>query len=209
MFTLEQSWRQCFADMGGLQPPSHVWAALLARYGETHRAYHTTQHLAECFDWFEQVRAHATRPGELAFALFYHDAIYDTHASDNEERSAQLAANILAEYVGGDSHSERVVDLILATKQDTIPKSEDANLLVDIDLSILGCERARFDEYERQIRLEYQWVPAEAFREGRRRVLTQFLGRSTIYDTDYFRERLEATARENLRHSLKVLDTSD
>jgi predicted metal-dependent HD superfamily phosphohydrolase len=108
--------------------------------------------------------------------------------------------------VGGDSHSDRVVDLILATKHDSIPQSADAKLLVDIDLSILGSERARFDQYERQVGVEYQWVPIEAFREGRHRILTQFLARPTIYNTDHCRERLEAVARDNLRYSLTKLD---
>jgi len=190
-------------------PPPCVWEQLVARYSEPQRAYHTLRHLKECFGWFEQVRRIARQPGEIAFALFYHDAIYDTHAPGNEEQSADLAEDILTEYVRGDSEPARVRALILATKHDAQPMDQDAKLLVDIDLSILGSPSARFEEYERRIRSEYKWVAAEAFRNGRRRVLSQFLNRPSIYSCDYFRERLESTARSNLLWSLNRIDEID
>ena len=78
-------------------------------------------------------------------------------------------------------------------------------LVVDVDLSILGAPDARFAEYERQIRQEYAWVPPDAFRERRARVLGSFLGRPALYGTAHFATRLEARARENLRRSLARL----
>jgi predicted metal-dependent HD superfamily phosphohydrolase len=182
-----------------------VWEELRARYSEPHRAYHTLQHLEECFGWFEQVRALARQPGEIAFALFYHDAIYDTHASDNEAQSAKLAADVLGEYVRGDSDAARISSLIMATKHDAAPTDADARLLVDIDLSILGAEPARFDAYERQIRVEYEWVPADQFRTRRGQILQQMLARPTLYGLAFFRDRLEAKARENLARSVAAL----
>ena len=41
------------------------------------------------------MRPLATQPDAMEIALWYHDAIYDTHAADNEEQSATLAAHIL------------------------------------------------------------------------------------------------------------------
>jgi len=187
-------------------PPACVWDELVLRYSERERAYHTIRHLEECFGWFEQVRTLAARPGEISFALFYHDAIYDTHAADNEERSADLATHILSEYVRGDSDAERIHSLILATKHDAEPEDGDARLLVDIDLSILAAAPARFDEYERDIRKEYEWVGIEDFRKSRRRVLERFLTRPAIYGSPIFRERLEAAARSNLRRSIANID---
>ncbi len=183
-----------------------MWEQLQARYSEPHRAYHTLQHLQECFTWFGQVRALAVRPGDVAFALFYHDAIYDPRAANNEEQSANLATSVLSEYVRGDSEPERVVSLIWATKHDAVPEDDDARLLVDIDLSILGAAAARFDEYEQQIRKEYDWVAPDAFREGRSRVLERFLVRPAIYGCPFFHERLEAIARINLARSLARLN---
>lgn len=205
MSTLERWWRRCFEDIGGSEPPDCVWEELQARYSEPHRAYHTLQHLEECFGWFEQVRALARQPGDIAFALFYHDAIYDTHASDNEAQSAKLAADVLGEYVRGDSDAARVSSLIMATKHDAEPRDADASLLVDIDLSILGAEPARFDEYERQVRFEYEWVPVEQFRARRGQILQQLLARPTLYGMAFFRDRLEAKARQNLARSVAAL----
>jgi predicted metal-dependent HD superfamily phosphohydrolase len=203
---LKEAWKRCFDDLGGSMPPPCVWEELVLRYGEHQRAYHTIRHLEECFGWFAQVRSIAARPGEISFALFYHDAIYDTHAADNEERSADLAANVLHEHVRGDSNAERIRSLILATKHDAELEDSDARLLVDIDLSILGAPPERFDEYEREIRKEYEWVGIEDFRRGRRRVLERFLDRPAIYGSSHFHERLEAPARANLRRSVVNID---
>jgi predicted metal-dependent HD superfamily phosphohydrolase len=203
--TLADAWQRCFADLDGSEPPSCTWDELQARYSEPHRAYHTLQHLEECFVWFEQTRSLARAPGEIAFALFYHDAVYDTHASDSEEKSATLAANVFEEYVCAFPDARRIVDLIFATKHDAVPKDADAHLLVDIDLAILGAAQQRFDEYERQVRFEYQWVAEDAFRAGRKRILEQFLARPALYNTSFFRERLEAPARANLARSIAAL----
>ena len=209
MQPLEREWRECFRDLGGSEPPPCVWDELRARYSELHRAYHTLQHLEECFTWLEKTRSLAAHPGEVAFALFYHDAIYDTHAPDNEQRSAELAAAVLDEYVRGDSETRRVVALVLATKHDAVPEGEDAQLLVDIDLSILGTSRERFDEYEGQIRKEYAWVTPDAFRDGRRKVMEAFLSRPTIYNLPIFKERLEAAAQSNLEWCLGKVNAGE
>jgi len=203
--TLAAAWQRCFVELDGCEPPPCAWEELQARYSEPHRAYHTLQHLEECFAWFEQARSLARAPGEIAFALFYHDAVYDTHASDSEERSAALAVHVIDEYVRGSARPDRIVELIMTTKHNAVPKDSDAQLLVDIDLAILGAAQQRFDEYERQVRFEYQWVEEDAFRAGRKRILEQFLARPTLYNTAFFRERLEAPARANLARSIAAL----
>ena len=95
--------------------------------------------------------------------------------------------------------AQRVHDLVMATRHTAVPSGQDDRLLVDIDLSILGAERARFDEYEQQIRREYAYVPGFLFRRKRREILTGFLDRPAIYSTPHFHDRLEARARDNLR----------
>lgn len=102
MGILEAAWVQCFVDLDTSHPPACAFDEMHARYSEPHRAYHTLQHLEECMAWVGQVRNLLHEPGEVAFALFYHDVIYDTHASDNEARSADLALDVLGEYTGVD-----------------------------------------------------------------------------------------------------------
>jgi predicted metal-dependent HD superfamily phosphohydrolase len=203
---LAECWTRCFIDLDVAVPPPCAFDEIVARYSEPHRAYHTTQHLQECFGRFEFARALIQRPGEVAVAPFYHDAIHDTHARDSEEQSATLAANVLEEYCSADQEAvERVRTLILATKHDAVPADNDAKLLVDMDLAILGADRARFDEYEAQVRFEYSWGSPEDFRKGRADVLRHFLARESIYSTEMFRTRLESAARSNLARSLAAL----
>jgi predicted metal-dependent HD superfamily phosphohydrolase len=86
-----------------------------------------------------------------------------------------------------------------------LPATPDQCWLVDIDLSILGAVPARFDEYERQVRDEYAFVPEELFRRKRAEVLAGFVARARIYSTPFFRDRLEAPARANLGRSIAAL----
>ena len=97
-----------------------------------------------------------------------------------------------------------MVDLILATKHNR-PVSGDAALLVDIDLAILGKPADEFDRYDAAIRQEYAWVSEEAYRAGRSKVLQSFLDRTTIYQTEFFRNLYEAQARTNLQRVLHIL----
>jgi predicted metal-dependent HD superfamily phosphohydrolase len=189
----------------GRSAPRGLLSELAARYAEPHRAYHTLQHLRECFVQLEPAGDLAEQLAEVQLAVWFHDAIYDTHAHDNEERSARWAREALVETGVGRDTAERVERLVLATKHNATPEGADARLLVDVDLSILGADSARFWEYERQIRDEYSWVPETTFRERRAQVLTSFLERPSIYSTPRFAARLERRARENLSRSLQQL----
>ena len=77
--------------------------------------------------------------------------------------------------------------------------------MVDIDLSILGQDEARFAEYEAQIREEYRWVPNLIFKPRRAEVFQRFLDRARIYSTEHFADRYEQSARRNLEQSIRKL----
>lgn len=175
----------------------------MAAYGEPQRRYHTLQHLRECLDHLQPVLGLAAHPGELELALWFHDAVYDVKGKDNELRSAQWAADELVRGSASTDQAQRVHALIMATCHTTAtPADEDSQLLVDIDLAILGAAPARFAEYEAQIRAEYRWVPGPIYRMKRRSVLQGFLGRPAIYGTAHFRVLYEAQARVNLQGAL-------
>jgi predicted metal-dependent HD superfamily phosphohydrolase len=152
-----------WAGLGVATADDALFHRLIACYSERHRSYHTTHHLDECFEKLMEVRSQAEHPDEIELALWFHDAIYDVKRSDNEERSAQwarsegLKAGLEAPIV------DRVYDLVLTTRHNAVPTGNDARILVDIDLSILGASPERFDEYELQVREEYGWVPGHSF----------------------------------------------
>lgn len=164
---------------------------LEARYSEPHRHYHTLAHVEHMLE----LLPHADET--VVAAVWFHDAVYDGDA--NEERSAVLAREALQELGFAEEKIALVERMILATK-----KHEPADLpepglaFLDADLAILGSERARYDEYVRQVRKEYAHVPDDAFRTGRDAILRRFLERSRLYFTEGFSSRFEAKARENM-----------
>ncbi len=180
-------------------------AALLAAYREPQRHYHTLEHLHECLRLWDRVCHLAQEPSEVALALWFHDAVYDVKAHDNEQRSAAWAATVGQAMGLSPARRARIEALIMVTRHDAAPHTPDEQLMVDVDLSILGAAPARFDAYEQQIRAEYAWVPGPVFRAKRRDILKMFLARDPLYHTAALDERLTVAARTNLRRSLQSL----
>ncbi len=197
-------WRAAWQALGAA-PGDGLHAKLLARYAEPHRAYHTRQHLAECLALFDEFRALARRPAEVEIALWFHDAVYDVQRHDNEAisagwaRDAFLAAGAAVDVAG------RVEALVLATRHSVAPATPDEQLLVDVDLAILGAAPARFAEYEGQIRAEYSFVPPAVFAEKRGAILAGFLARPVLFGTPALQARFEAAARANLQQAIAAL----
>ncbi|MGM9482152.1 HD domain-containing protein [Roseateles sp. NT4] len=189
----------------GARDGEALQAELLARYAEPHRGYHTQQHLHECLALFGEFAHLAERPAEVEIALWFHDAIYDVHRHDNEALSADWARAALLDAGAPADAAERVAALVLATRHSVAPATADEQLLVDIDLAILGAAPARFAEYEAQIRVEYAYVPQAVFNEKRGAILAGFLARPVLYGTPALRERFEAPARANLQAALSAL----
>jgi predicted metal-dependent HD superfamily phosphohydrolase len=186
-------------------------AALAVRWREPHRHYHTMQHLEECLALFSTVRAEAARPAEVEAALWLHDAVYDPRSTDNEERSAALGTVMLVDAGAAPDAIERVRTMILATRHHDARIAEplstdDAALVCDIDLAILGADRERFEEYERQVRAEYAWVPASVYGSRRAEVLRGLAARPYLFVTASLQARFEVRARENIARSTARLE---
>ncbi|MGQ2921153.1 MAG: HD domain-containing protein [Hydrogenophaga sp.] len=94
MHDLKAAWQQAWADLG-LPAPAGLFEALVAAYEEPQRHYHSLQHLAECLAHCDQVRHLARHPGEVAVALWFHDAVYDVQGKSNEQQSADWAVRAL------------------------------------------------------------------------------------------------------------------
>ncbi len=201
-------WVDTWRELGVGDSPElmRLHGDVLERYSEPHRHYHTHQHLAECFEKIQDIISLAEHPAEVCVGLWFHDLIYDTQRHDNEERSADRARSSAREFGVSAESAQRIHDLIMFTRHAAEPVGIDAQVLVDADLSILGAPSARFQEYEAQIRSEYDWVPDAMFRSARGRILKEFLDRPHLYRTAHFQERYEAQARRNLRHSLDHLE---
>ena len=150
-------------------------------------------------------------PAAAELAIWYHDAIYDPAASDNEARSAALlradmtglAAPALLEW------AETLVRLT-ATHDlpDGIPSAlaADAALFLDLDMAVLGSSPAAYDAYERGIAAEYEPVYGRTrFAAGRATFLSGMLDRPQLFLSRQCQDRFDDAARGNMRRALQSL----
>ncbi|UCI23644.1 hypothetical protein [Mesorhizobium sp. B2-8-5] len=183
---------------------------LAALYQAADRHYHGLAHIEAMLALASEYRHLLDDPEAVEAAIWFHDAIYDSRAKDNEAKCAELAEKRLA----GRANPHRlacIAAMINATATHQLPPFRDedalndAALLLDMDLAILGARPAVFDAYEKAVRREYGWVEEPMWRAGRAAVLKSFLARQHIFYTTEFRDRFEAQARENLGRSLQAL----
>ncbi|TPJ28609.1 hypothetical protein [Mesorhizobium sp. B2-8-3] len=183
---------------------------LAALYQAADRHYHGLAHIEAMLALASEYRHLLDDPEAVEAAIWFHDAIYDSRAKDNEAKSAELAEKRLA----GRANPHRlacIAAMINATATHQLPPFRDedalndAALLLDMDLAILGARPAVFDAYENAVRREYGWVEEPMWRAGRAAVLKSFLARQHIFHTTEFRDRFEAQAKENLGRSLQAL----
>ncbi len=179
-----------------------IFADLKKRYHEDHRKYHNLSHIDRMLGWLD---ATGESNDSVELAIWFHDAVYDPLGSDNEAQSARYFRDYPGKFIPK-SISEEIERLILATDP-TQPRSgrADENLIVDIDLSILGASPDHYLAYRNAIRWEYSAVSEVNFVAGRRSILLRFLSQR-IYSTDYFFERFERQARLNIQEELEVLE---
>jgi len=190
----------------GVGEHREMFRRLRDAYSERHRHYHTVAHIDACLREFDPFRSLARFACEVEAALWFHDVIYAPRASDNESRSADLAAQFLASADVPSDACDRVHSHILATMHDAEPAYPDSALVVDVDRSILGQDPVAFDAFETQVREEYKWIPGSLFRRKRAEVFRSLLERKRIYSTPQFRERYEAPARVNLKRAIDRLE---
>jgi predicted metal-dependent HD superfamily phosphohydrolase len=198
---LRARWRQAVAPFGAsAELGLAAFTDLTTRYREPGRHYHTLEHIAAVLD---VLQAFGDTPAALAFAAWYHDAVYDSRAADNEERSANLARENLSRLGVPEEVIEETVRLIVLTKTHRTGENDDAGRrLLDADLAVLGADAEGYDRYAAAIRREYAWVPEADYRAGRRRVLEGFLARPQIY---HLLKHAESAARHNLRREADCL----
>lgn len=186
--------------------------ALSALYRAEDRHYHNLAHIEAMLALANEYGRELHDREALEAAIWFHDAIYDSRAKDNEARSAALAGQKLAGRSGAE-RLQRIAAMILATATHALPSFgdeeflRDTALFLDMDLAILGAAPEAFDAYEQAVRREYGWVEEPMWRAGRAAVLKSFLARPHIFHTDEFRRRFEPLARQNLARSLQALET--
>ncbi|MAN47154.1 MAG: hypothetical protein GYB49_08070 [Alphaproteobacteria bacterium] len=191
--------------------PQNLIEGLRQRYGEPQRHYHTWKHIEALLEQYQRWEEAFHRPGPVLWALYWHDAIYDPRAKDNEELSAQLLVQDARGHLSPEG-IQLAARIIRATAGHKVPEgianedAEDLALFLDLDLSILGARKEVYDHYEQDIRAEYAFVPSDMYRAGRSALLKDFLGRDRLYLTPQAHAEWDQAARANLERAIRVLE---
>lgn len=204
---LLRRWLELVRPFGGEESAAQgVFEELAEAYNEPGRYYHTLTHVQHVLETIDSLQAGASNLPAIRFAAWFHDAIYDSKAKDNEEKSAELASVLLPKLAIPTQIIDSTVRLILCTKQHQAdPGDHDAHILLDADLAILAADPTIYQKYAQAIRQEYAWVAEEQYRVGRKQVLQKFLQRERIYFTPLIMRTGEQIARHNLITELKIL----
>ena len=182
-----------------------MWSEINSAYTDSSRHYHNLAHLENLHAQLLPVKNEIKNRDAVLFALYYHDAVYNTLKHNNEEKSAELAREHM-QLIGVPAATiDESVAHILATKSHVVSANNDTNLFTDADLSILGASSDVYIQYTEQIRKEYRFYPDLVYKPGRKKVLQHFLGMNRIFNTDYFFGKYEEQARRNMAAELQRL----
>ena len=179
-----------------------LWNEIESKYSSKERHYHNLSHLEFMIRVLTPVKGLSEDWNTLLLSVFYHDIIYTVQQQDNEEKSAYLASNRLRTLSVPSHNITKCRKQIMATKDHQCQEDNDANLLIDADLAILGTPAEIYRQYAENIRREYSIYPDDMYRNGRRNVLIRFIKMKTIYKTPPFISAYEEQARNNLEYEL-------
>jgi len=182
--------------------------ALLAAYADPSRGYHDTRHLTEVLDRLDELAAGGERFDTrlVRLAAWFHDAVYEGGA-DDEERSAAWAEETLPAAGVAPARVAEVARLVrLTATHRPDPGDRDGEVLSDADLAILGAGPDRYRAYVDGVRREYAAVPDPDFRRGRTALLRDLLAKPRLFHTELARRVWEERARTNVEREIAELE---
>ena len=157
--------------------PRATRGLIIEQHSQPHRHYHTLRHIDLML---RQIPDNHACTREMFVAALFHDIVYDPGKSDNEEQSLSTFLSVAGTIANdGPVDTALVSSMILATKghqfRDEATASDQAvNLLLKADLSILWHpDPDVYAWYAKGVREEFSFVPDDAFRKARSRILTE------------------------------------
>ncbi len=173
------------------------------QYSSKDRAYHNLTHIAESLKEYDNFNSYSPK---IELAIWYHDVIYNPKRNDNEEKSSEFAKNQLINMNINHSLINDSIRIINSTKHTFVLSNLDEMIMSDIDLSIFGKDKQRLMQYEEGIRFEHGFVPENVYRIERAKILRRFFEKDRIYYIDFFRDKIEVKAKENLEYLIRRLE---
>jgi predicted metal-dependent HD superfamily phosphohydrolase len=185
---------------------NELWAEVEKSYNHKKRHYHSLIHLQNLLEQLTTVKDTILNWDCILFTLYYHDVIYNALKSDNEEQSALLAEKRMQQIGVSTDSIALCKNQILATKSHVKSADNDTNYFTDADLSVLGQSWDIYTNYYKSIRKEYSIYPDLLYNPGRKKVLNHFLAMERIFKTNYFYDKFEIQAKQNLQMELDLLN---
>jgi predicted metal-dependent HD superfamily phosphohydrolase len=184
---------------------NELWAEIEKNHSRKARHYHTLQHLDNLLVQLTEVKGKIQHWETILFTLFYHDIIYNSLRSNNEERSAELAKKRMKQISVANHSIKLCIEQILATKSHIESTHSDTNYFTDADLSVLGHPWEAYSLYYKNVRAEYSIYPDFVNNPGRIKALKHFMSMDRIFKTDTFYNKFETQARQNLQQETELL----
>ena len=179
-----------------------LWTEIKAKYSKSNRHYHNLAHLNNLETELLPLKDKISDWQTLIFSIAYHDIVYNTLKTDNEEKSAEFANSRLLRLALSDVQRNKCHSQIIATKGHALTEDVDTNYFTDADLAILGSNSNEYVNYAKLIRKEYKLYPDFVYIPGRKKVLEHFIQMSRIYKTDYFYHKYEVQTRKNINDEI-------
>jgi pantetheine-phosphate adenylyltransferase len=209
----EQLWCASQQEAATLANINHWFDRLTGStaYGGAERHYHNLDHLvhgmAEIRAWAANSKASARDAAILKAAFWFHDAVYEhgSGALSNEEASARLWLGSGLEADAG--RADEVATLIRATDhfQGSTVQHPLKDIMLGVDLAILGQEEEVYRAYASGIRAEYAHVPLAQYQSQRGQILTHLRSKAqagTLFADPYFADHYHDMAIANMSAEL-------
>lgn len=197
-------WKRCSRANANARG-AELYRDLKERYSEGHRRYHTPAHIAHCLKFFDLARDNIDEPDAVEMSIWFHDIIYDARASDNEEKSAKHFVKVCGDDID-ERFRSKVHDLIIVTIHKELPLTSDEKFMVDIDLSSFGLPWDKFLKDSEAVREEFRHMSDEEFYPTQKQFLESLVARKYFCFTEFFRDRHEKQARQNIARYLDQLE---
>ena len=199
----EQLWKRN-QRLGSTDCAHSVFTQLEKHYNESHRYYHTAAHIDHCLRQVDHIPQDYSDRDAVELAIWFHDVIYQIGDSENEENSANWFMDVSSAELDEDLRSQ-VYRLILATQHTQQPDGQDAQYVVDIDLSGFGMSWSAFSADSARVRQEFPDVADNIFAEKHRSFLKMLAEREFFFCSSLFRELYETQAKQNIVRKLASL----
>jgi len=186
----------------------HMFASsIYERYIVPHytedRYYHTLRHIQATLTALTDFELSPIDRVKVELGLWFHDIVYDSTKTDNEEQSAEHFAKF-ADYARIPMKDMvEISNLIITTKHVQVPTEILPSIICDCDLAELASPYYIVNAIN--VRKEYGFLTDKEWIKGRTEFIEGMLDKEHIYHTGEYRTMLEDTARQNLQKELDTL----